>query len=74
MMPNPQAAPHQQGEGAGLPKAPPALWGAARLLRAAQGVHRALEQAAGVKFGMRGAGFNASLKIHFKRVNSSFFN
>lgn len=38
------------------------------------GVHRALEQAAGVKFGMRGAGFNASLKIHFKRVNSSFFN
>lgn len=38
------------------------------------GVSQALEQAAGVKFGMRGAGFNASLKMHFKRVNSSFFN
>lgn len=34
----------------------------------------ALEWAASTKFGMYAAGFNASLKRHFKRVNSFFFN
>lgn len=37
-------------------------------------VNGALDWAASVKFGMYAAGFNASLKRHFKCVNSSFFN
>ena len=54
----------------GLPRSPPTTPPVLQEF----GVSQALEQAAGVKFGMRGAGFNASLKMHFKHVNSSFFN